>query len=118
MKIMTEELTIALKYVVGKEDPDRGYYPGGVQDPLALEELQVWVERSQRFSYQSKSFSECEGYQIHIGGSRRSLFELGRYLIALSRYHTSDRSYHDHLDEIGEVAGKERCEIIIHGPKN
>lgn len=116
IKEISEDLNIKLVYLVGKADPSKGYYPGGVKDPDHLGEMSIWVQQTKRFHEEAEGFVENDEYRINIKGTRSSLFELGRYLIALSRYQSEDRNYHDHISEFTQVENAIPCEVVIHGP--
>jgi hypothetical protein len=116
MKEKKENFNIELQYIEGKSDPNSGYYEGGVVDPKYLEEIIVWVDKAEIFDFEKDAFIKTGDNQIHITGTRRALFELGRYLITLSRYTTENTNYHDHLEGLQKAENKSKCEIITHLP--
>ncbi len=117
MKTVSKELTVSLEYLEGKDRPQNGYFEGGIKDPEYTEELMVWVEEEELYDDAKKCFGKSGRLQVNIGGSERSLFELGRYLIALSLYKTANMNYHDHIEEPDCLEGKKSCELVLHHPK-
>lgn len=116
MKKKKENINVTLTYVIGKIKSEKGIYEGGVEEPKYIDEIVVWAENREEFDDQKSEFREIQGHQVNLSGSKRALYELGRYLIALSKFKTSIPDYHDHFDEIGKLEDKPQCELIIHGP--
>jgi len=116
MDTVRQKITLEIEYIKGNELPEEGIYMGGLKDPLYTNELVVWVEPSEEYDDEKKEFEPSQGWQINIGGSRRSLFELGKILIGLSELKTKDNHYHEHLDDISTIEGQDNCKIILHHP--
>jgi hypothetical protein len=116
METIKKEQQIILEYLKGNDRPDKNYFEGGVKDPIHTNELLMWVEEKEVYDEEKNDFIKNGEYQINICGSNRSLFELGRYLIALSQYETPNKNYHDHIEEIGSLENKKPCELIVHHP--
>ncbi len=94
MKKLTKNILLPLEYLEGKDRTEDNYFEGGgVQDPLFSNELKIWIEEDESFDENQERFIKSELCQINIGGSKRSLFEFGKYLIALSEYETEDLRY-------------------------
>ena len=113
MKKVTKSLDVELVYRVGASDPEAGHFAGGVEDPKHLDELAVWADYDEQFDFDRDAFVPSKDLQVQISGSRRALFEFGRYLIALSQLQTADPDYHDHFDELQLVNGKPACKLIV-----
>ncbi len=114
MNTKTETIELKLNYFRNRSDPSRKSFSGGVKDPQHLDRLAVWVDEDIDYDWNSEQFVPNDGYQVHISGTRSALFELGRYLVALSKYETEDPMYHDHFDDLHDVADKSRCKLIVH----
>lgn len=100
MKRETHKVELEVAFYVGTQDA----------------ELRVWVNPREELNPDVDDFEVVAGHQVNIGGSRRALFELGRYLIALSKYQTSDAGYHDHFDELTAIDDDATVDLIVHGP--
>ena len=117
MKKVSKKQTITLKYFKGKNAASEGSFAGGVVDPKYLNEIQMWVERAESFDFNEDNFIPTGGMQVNLAGSRRALFELGKYLIAISRYQTADAGYHDHFEGIGSGPSNiAETDLIVHAP--
>lgn len=111
-------MEIQLEYLVGKSNPNKGVYEGGVCEPRYLNELMIDIQNEEIFDFEKDAFIELENRIIHFSGSRRAFKELGRYLIALSKYETEDPDYHDHFDEVGSINSESKNKIVFHGCKS
>ena len=116
MKRYRHQVNLTLDYLLGRVDVEKGYFEGGVVDPQFLDELVIWVDQEEQYDFEGDTFVATGVNQIHIGGTARSLFAMGRYLIALSMYASPNPNYHDHLEGLNVVEGKEPCTIITHLP--
>ena len=114
MKKAHKEINLELSYFSGNSQPENKFYEGGVCDPEFIDELLIWVEENEEYDEAKDAFSKNGGYQININGTSRSLFELGKYLIALSKYETDNQDYYDVFDDINSPKGKSKCQIVFH----
>jgi hypothetical protein len=114
MKQIQKKLELTLTYLNGQNKPEEGYFEGGVKDPDFLKELLLWVEDEEIFNFDKNTFVKTGNQQVNLCGTKRALFELGRYLIALSKYETKNPNYHDHFDEINYPEGKSPSALIVH----
>jgi|CZCB01.1.fsa_nt_gi hypothetical protein len=108
-----EKIEIELNYFVGKQDTKNGIFVGGVKNPKYLDELEINIFEDEIFNEELDSFVKNGKIQVSLSGSSRSLEELGKYLIALSRYNTEDPDYHDHFDNIKNSEGSEMVNLIV-----
>jgi hypothetical protein len=116
MKKRTEIARVKLSYLGGLDEPEKGVFRSAVADPKYTNELLLWVERLDEWVSEKTEVHLPSRCQVNLCGSRRSLYELGCYLVALSRFDTADAGYHDHFDELGAPRGKSPCELLVHGP--
>lgn len=116
---MKERIELELEYYEDRSRPSEHIFVGGIPDPRYLSELAVWVRPREVFDEDLDDLVEVPGFQVQLTGSRRALFELGRYFVALSRLKTSDPDYHDHVDAeaLARVDGEKPCELIFRGPR-
>ncbi|WP_089611607.1 hypothetical protein [Dehalobacterium formicoaceticum] len=100
MKKITETIEVDLNYFIGKQDELKGIFNGGVKEPLFTDELKIDVSEDEIFDETKDDFVKNGKINISIAGTDNALYELGKFLIAISRYETLDKEYHEHLDNI------------------
>ncbi len=88
-------------------------YSGRLSDPEFTDELYFWVAPDM-VCVSGDEFAESGMDQIHIGGSSRALFELGRFIIGLSKLERDDPEHHVHIRESGSLSDIPANHIIIH----
>lgn len=103
-KLITEIIKIELNYIAENTESE-GYkenkvFCGGIKRPEYMNELYIDFSEDEIFDQKQNDFVKTGKLQLTLGGSDRSLEELGKYLIALSRYATKDLDYHDHFDNL------------------
>ena len=113
MKLNKQKIELELRYRTGSSDPDKGHFAGGVDEPKHLEELAIEVSDRELFDFEKDVFVPTGGLQVQISGSRRALYEFGRYLVALSKLDTEDPDYHDHFDGLRMSDDTRGCELIV-----
>lgn len=119
MKRRRETIQLHLNYRVERTESKQGVFRGGVVDPEFLGELAVWVYEQEVYSPELDDFVRNGKKSVNVGGSARALFELGRYLIALSRFDPGeDPHYHDHFEDLRQLEGQEPVELTIHAPED
>lgn len=116
-KLITKNIELALNYRPEDEESE-GYkqnkvFRGGVKKPEYMQELSIDVYEDEIFDQKLDDFIETGKMHITLSGSDRALEELGKYLIALSRYITKDPSYHDHFDNVRNSNQEEAVNMII-----
>ncbi len=114
--VRKEELTVTLQYHDGKDEPERRIFRSSVRAPKHVSELLMWVDREQEFDEAQSSSAAGERMQLNLCGSRRALYEMGCFLLAMSRFESKDPGYHEHFDEIPSPENKLSCELIVHSP--
>lgn len=117
MKTVTVKLSVELNYLSGDSLPGEGYFEEGVSDPDFMNELAVWVDEEEKFDFEADEFKSTGRLQVFFAGSKRSFFELGRYFLAMSRFEAENPNYHDHLDGLADVEGRQSVELIVRLPK-
>lgn len=113
LKKVSEVIELNLNYYIGKQDELKGIYNGKIEEPNYLDELAVDVFEDEIFDEESDDFVKTGKLQVSLSGSNRALEELGKFLIALSRYKTKDPSYHQHFDNINNSEGEEIINLIF-----
>jgi hypothetical protein len=109
---------VDLLYREGKSDPERGHFAGGVEEPEHFPELAVRADPEEQYDFNADAFVPTGQVQVQISGTRRALFEFGRYLIALSMLETRDTEYHDHFDRLRVVPNRKPCALIVRLEKD
>lgn len=100
MRTRYDKARLTLRYHPAPDTPpEPGVYEGGVRDP----------------EHQSELALDVDGEAVHLYTTQRAAAELGRYLVALSRFDGPDPSYHDHLDGLGRVEGRPRGLLLVRG---
>lgn len=117
VKVIVKSIQLQLEYYPPRAGTERGVFSGGVVPPSHTDELAIWANPRQVYDAERDAFENVEGSQIEITGTRRALYELGRYLIALSDHETDDPDYHDHIEDLAQVTDEPACELIIRGPR-
>ncbi len=117
MKRIVEKIPIEIVRYEGVEDAATGRFEGGVEEPSFLDELEVQIADDSAYDAATDALSPTGRVQLHLRGSRRAYFELGRYLVALSRHQTADPDPHDHLEAPRNSAGG-TLHLIVHGPRD
>jgi hypothetical protein len=112
----TETIEVLLKYFDDVDEPEKGIFRSSVADPAYVDEILLWVQEKKEAGDSEDEDSISGVSSVNIGGSRRALYELGCYLIALSRFETKDMGYHDHFDEVASPPDESTCDLIIHSP--
>jgi hypothetical protein len=95
------------------KDGAQGHFAGGVEEPQHLNELTIGVNDRELFDFEKDRFVPTGDLQVQISGSRRALYEFGRYLVALSKLETEDPDYHDHFDGPRLPDDTRGCELIV-----
>lgn len=113
-KKIREQVVVEIARWSGRSQPERGFFREGVVEPKKLSELAIWVEESRSFDLELGEFGDQDGWQVHIGGSRRALCELGVFLIGLSKFEPLDEGYHSHLEDLLKIDGALPCSLIAH----
>ena len=113
MRKRKEVESIELVYFAGKSNPEKGHFAGGVEEPKHLDELAILIDQDEALDLNTDEMRLTGALQVELSGSRRALFEFGRYLIALSKYDTADPEYHDHFDQLQNVNGRPSTKLIV-----
>jgi hypothetical protein len=113
VKLAKKTVRVELLYRQGESHPENGHFAGGVETPRHLDELAVWVDEEEKFDIDRDALVPTGDLQVQISGSRRALYEFGKYLVALSQLETEDPAYHDHFDELCELRNKRRCKLLV-----
>ena len=111
-EIIKEKVILDIEYQKERADVKSGVFEGGVDEPETLSDVTLWVDELTEFDFDKDDFKRI-GDQINLAGTSSALFELGKYLIALSRYKTIDPDFHVHLEDFGVASGEDRCELLI-----
>jgi hypothetical protein len=117
MNLVKKTVPIEVTYWVGRQDPARGVFEGGVPDPEHLDELHIDVSDDEMWDEAAGRFASTGRTQINLSGSRRAYLEFARFLLAVIEVatETADPDYHTHLDSITNAAGKPAIHLIVHG---
>jgi hypothetical protein len=112
-----KQIEVELEYLAGRDEPKRGIFRSGVADPKFMDELWLDVGDDQVYDEATDNLVSNGKLQINLGGSRRALASLGKYLLALSEFQTEDPAYHDHFDDICDSTGRIAVHLILRGPR-
>lgn len=110
---VSEKIEIVLNFLVPLKNTSHNTFVGGVKKPNYIDELNIEVCEEESFDDNIEDFRKNGKMQVILGGSNRSLEELGKYLIAVSKYKTDDASYHDHFDDIKNFNDEARINLIV-----
>lgn len=68
------------------------------------------------FNDELDDFSETGNHRIGVFGSRRSLFELGKYFLGLATFHTKDPKHYQYLEGLEVKDGFKPCKFFVRLP--
>lgn len=113
-KKMTKELKLKLKYHKSVICEEQGLYFGGVDDPKHQKELAFNITEDSFWDLEKDEFVPNGMYALEISGTDRALMEFGKFLINIAMYETKDPSFHCHIDDIKNNAGKPEVNITVY----
>ena len=108
-----EKVEITLEYYPSDFDEKAGIYYGGVEEPRYIDELLFDICEDEEFDEEKDDFVKSGKFQLVISGRDKALEELGKYLIAFSRYKTKDPDFHDHFDDIKNSNNEDAVNLIV-----
>ena len=109
----TKKVTLELNYTQEVVNAQKNIYKGGVEHPQNMDELCINVYENYRFNDLTDEFETDNQYNIEIQGSDKSLYELGKFLINVALYKTTDPDFHVHIDGITNSEGEEKFNLKI-----
>ena len=112
-KFIDKKIVLNLRYIKSKSDFNKNYFIGGLEEPKYLNELLLDIYDDIEYNLDNDTFEKSGKMVLEISGSDRSLFELGKYLINISTYETSDPDFHEHFDNLKNSTGKNKVNLIV-----
>jgi hypothetical protein len=111
---------ITVSYTIGKQNPQTGYFQGGVSQPEFINEIQIDVYEDEMLDPDVEDPVPSGKVQIHIRGTERSYRSLAEYLLGICVYSANpmmkDPDYHDHFLDMQNSAGSAAVHLIVHAP--
>ena len=94
-----------------------GFIGGGILNPTKNIKDEIWVEIMDDPVYDraSDSWGPTGRIQMHVGSTRRSLEELGTFLLALARYSPPKPGYSASF-ELKDHIGEPAVHLVFHLP--
>ena len=116
MDTISKKIEVDVSYFIGRQDPQRGIFEGGVPDPPYLDELILDLSIDEVYDEAADDFVPSGRTQVNVRGTRRSYAAFARFLLALCELRSADPDYHSHLEDVRNAAGESAVHMIVHAP--
>ncbi len=118
MKLVRKHIAVDIAYFVGTDEPTRGIFRGGVQEPAHLDGLVIDTIVDDIYDESSDTFQTSGKTQLNVYGTRESYRALAQCLLSMCELETKDPGYHFHVEGIRGSDGSEAAHLILHLPWN